>query len=124
MRARVDFGFVGALAAHIAVVLATKYILERNEDAGWRFPIAAAPMVTLVLVILTGASMFRRHADELNQRIGMEALTFAFLGTFVVTMGYGALQRVGLPDLHWHWVPVPMVALWLVGLAIAERRYR
>ena len=49
MRARVDFGFVGALAAHIAVVLATKYILERNEDAGWRFPVAAAPMVTLVL---------------------------------------------------------------------------
>ena len=81
-------------------------------------------MLTLALVIFAGASMFRRQADELNQRIGMEALTFAFLGTFVVTMGYGALQRIGLPDLHWHWVPVPMVALWLLGLVIAQRRYR
>lgn len=124
MRARIDFGFIGAVTAHIAVVLATKYILERNEDAVWRFPVAAVPIVTLVLVLLTGASMFRRQADELNQRIGMEALTFAFLGTFVVTMSYGALQQVGLPDLHWHWVPVPMVALWLVGLTIAQRRYR
>ncbi len=124
MRARVDLGFIGAIAAHIAVVLATKYILEQNEDAVWRFSLAVAPMLTLALVIFAGASMFRRQADELNQRIGMEALTFAFLGTFVVTMGYGALQRVGLPDLHWHWVPLPMVALWIVGLAIAERRYR
>ena len=124
MRARIDFGFIGAVTAHIAVVLATKYILERNEDAVWRFPVAAVPIVTLALVLLTGASMFRRQADELNQRIGMEALTFAFLGTFVVTMSYGALQQVGLPDLHWHWVPVPMVALWLVGLTIAQRRYR
>ena len=124
MRARIDFGFIGAVAVHIAVVVATKYILERSEDAVWRFPVAALPMVTLVFVMIAGASMFRRQADELSQRIGMEALTFAFLGTFVVTMGYGALQRVGLPDLNWHWVPVPMIVLWLVGMAIAERRYR
>ena len=43
--------------------------------------------------------------DELQQRITLEALSFAFGGTFVVTFSYGFLQvGADAPDLNWMWV--------------------
>ncbi|MYB47812.1 MAG: hypothetical protein F4X72_00800 [Dehalococcoidia bacterium] len=116
--------FMTAVVAHVALVFATRVILDGSEDAMWRFPVALAPMSTALLLLLLGVSQFRRWADELDRRIMLEALVISFWGTLVVTSAYGSLQRAGLPDLNWLWVSTLMVVLWSIGLAVAKRRYR
>ena len=89
------------MVAHIAVLVATRLILDRNEDAVWRFVVALAPMFTAVLIVLIGVSQVRRQSDELDRRIMLEALLVSFWGTLIGTQGYALLQRAGLPDLSW-----------------------
>ena len=117
--------YMAAVGAHVAVVFASRLILDANEDAVWRFPVALAPMSTFVLLVLLGISQFRRWADELDRRIALEALVVSFWGTLMGTSAYGSLQRTeGLPDLNLLWVGTLMAALYGVGLAVAKRRYR
>jgi hypothetical protein len=117
-------GFLGVVAAHVAVVVSVGLILDRNEDAVWRFAVALAPMFTFVTILLMLVSQVRRLADELGRRIMLEALVIAFFGTMIGTSAYGLLQRAGLPDLNGLWVGTLMTALWFVGMAVAKRRYR
>jgi len=66
-----------------------------------------------------------RHYDELQRRIQFEALAFAFAGTAVLGTAYGFLINAGLPEIDWgSWIWPGMVGLWVVGLVIANRRYR
>ena len=51
-------GFMGALVAHVAILVATRLILDRNEDAVWRFLVALAPIFTAALIVLIGVSQF------------------------------------------------------------------
>ena len=115
---------MGAVVAHVAVLVISRVILERNEDAVWRFLVALAPLITTGLIVLIGVSQLRRQADELDRRIMLEALVVSFWGTLIGTQGYALLQRAGLPDLSWHWVGALMAVLWSVGMAVAKRRYR
>ena len=117
-------GFLGVVAAHMAVVVSVGLILDRNEDAVWRFAVALAPMFTFVILLLMLVSQVRRLADELGRRIMLEALVIAFFGTMIGTSAYGLLQRAGLPGLNGLWVGTLMTALWFVGMAVAKRRYR
>ena len=117
-------GFLGVVAAHVAVVVSVGLILDRNEDAVWRFAVALAPMFTFVTILLMLVSQVRRLADELGRRIMLGALVIAFFGTMIGTSADGLLQRAGLPDLNGLWVGTLMTALWFVGMAVAKRRYR
>jgi len=63
--------------------------------------------------------------DEMQRRIHLEALALAFAGTGILATAYGFLVSAGLPDIEWGTVLWPaMVLLWVVGLALASRRYR
>ena len=119
-----SIGFFGLVAAHVAVVVSVGLILDRNEDAVWRFAVALAPMFTFVIILLMLVSQVRRLADELERRVMLEALVIAFFGTMIGTSAYGLLQRAGLPDLNGLWVGTLMTVLWFVGMAVAKRRYR
>ena len=66
---------------------------------------------------------YYRRVDELQQRIALEALAFAFGGTALITFGYGFLDEAGLPHLSWFWVWPIMAALWIVGGQLAKRRW-
>ena len=61
--------------------------------------------------------------DELQQRLEVEALAFAFGGTALITFAYGFLQDAGFPDLNWFYVWPLMGGLWIVGGFIARRRW-
>lgn len=66
-----------------------------------------------------------RFYDELQRRIQLEALAFAFAGTAIVGSTYGFLIKAGLPQIDWGaWIWPGMVVLWVIGLVIATRRYR
>ena len=118
----VEFG--GGMVAY-AVVLAGAMTLLNNTDAGsgWRVPLALAPMVPVVFVLFAFVRYFGR-IDELQRRVQLEALAFAFGGTALLTFSYGFLQLVGFPQVSWFFVWPIMAVLWMAGKARADRRYR
>jgi hypothetical protein len=116
--------FAAAMAAY-AMVLAVSVLLLRGSAADgaiWRTPVALAPMLPAVAVLVAVVRQLGR-IDELQRRIQFEALAFAFGGTALVTFSYGFLENVGYPHLTWFAVWPVMATLWLVGLAVARRRY-
>ena len=118
----VEFG--GAMLAY-AVILVVSITLLNNTDpgSGWRVPLALLPMIPMVFALLAFVRAFGRM-DELQRRVQLEALAFGFGGTALLTFGYGFLQLVGFPQVSWFLVWPIMAALWIVGLALANRRYR
>jgi hypothetical protein len=67
-----------------------------------------------------------RLLDELQRRIQLEALAFAFPGSVGVVMFLGLLQRfqeLSSADLSFRHVWPLMILLYVVGLALARRRY-
>jgi len=118
----IEFG--GAMLAY-AVVLVVAVTLLNNTDpgSGWRVPLALAPMAPVVFVLFAFVRYFGRM-DELQRRVQLEALAFAFGGTALITFGYGFLQVVGFPQVSWFFVWPIMAALWIVGKVLADRRYK
>lgn len=83
---------------------------------------AALAFVGFVLAELRAV----RLLDELQQRIQLEALAFAFPASVGVVMLLGLLQRFQeLPaaDLSYRHVWPLMIFLYVAGLALARRRY-
>jgi hypothetical protein len=67
---------------------------------------------------------FLGRMDELERRIQLEAIGFAFGVTLVVVMTAGFLENAGVPRVSGIWIGPLMIALWGVGAALASRRYR
>ena len=111
-----------AILAYAAVLVPTVVIVNANEDAAWRYPVALLPMIPLGFALVVWVRFFRRM-DELQQRLEVEALAFAFGGTALITFAYGFLQDAGFPDLNWFYVWPLMGGLWIVGGFIARRRW-
>ncbi len=118
----VEFG--GAMMAYVVVLLATAWVLRAYADAPWRYPVAVLPVLPVVLVLWAVQRSVARM-DELQQRVQVEGIIFAGVGTGVLTFTYGFLEGVALlPHLNWTWVLPLMLALWGIGAALAGRRYR
>lgn len=62
--------------------------------------------------------------DELQRRIQMDAIAISFLGTALITFGWGFAEGAGVPRLQAFMVWPIMCVLWVVGLVIARQRYR
>ena len=114
--------FALALAGYAGLLVVASLIVDANRSADWRYAVAIAPMVPAAFMVLAWVRYYRR-VDELQQRIALEALAFAFGGTALITFGYGFLDEAGLPHLSWFWVWPIMAALWIVGGQLAKRRW-
>lgn len=118
----IEFG--GAMVSYAVVLVAVIAVLNNiGAGSGWRAPLVLLPMAPLVLAFLAFVRYLDRM-DELQRRIQMEALAFAFGGTALLTFGYGFLQLVGYPQVSWLFVWPIMAVLWMAGKARADRRYR
>ena len=62
--------------------------------------------------------------DELQRRIQLDAIALSFLGTALITFGWGFAEGAGLPPLRAFAVWPIMGTLWVLGLFVARRRYR
>lgn len=62
--------------------------------------------------------------DEMQRRIQLDAIALAFLGTALITFGWGFAEGAGLPRLRAFSVWPIMGTLWGFGLFVAHRRYR
>ena len=98
------------------------WLVDANPGADWRYAVAVLPMIPLVFALRDWLRMFRR-SDELEQRIALESIAFAFGATALLTFTYGLLQLAGLPDINWLFVWAVMGSCWIVGGRIARRRW-
>lgn len=120
------------LRRFLALAIGTALVIMAAAWVGRQLPLRSPGRILVALVqgAATAAlivATFRpmRRYDELQQRIQLEAFAFAFAGTAILGTAYGFLVNAGLPDIDWgDWIWPGMVGLWVVGLFIANRRYR
>jgi len=115
----------------IAFALGAAAVMIGAARVSRAFPLGSA--VRIALALLQGAASAAvivvvmrsiRRLDELQLKIQLDALAFAFAGTGVLASAYGFLVSAGLPDIDWGTLVWPgMVALWVIGVVIASRRY-
>ena len=121
-RRRYNRDIVVGFVVYGALMVPSIFLIDANPDAGWRWALAPLPMVPAVFMVMAYVRYFR-HADELQQRIGLESLAFAFGGTFLVTFTYGFLDFAGLPRISWWFVWFVMGTLWIIGGFLARKRW-
>ncbi len=114
--------FLVAILAYAILLGVCGFIVNTNQDAGWRYAIAPLPMIPATFVVVSYVR-FLRSSDELQQRIALEALAFAFGGTALITLAYGFLDQAGLPRISWWWVWPIMASLWILGGWLARKRW-
>ena len=91
--------------------------------------LALAPLVPGLLYVQS-CMRFVRGLDELQRRIQLDALIFATMGTVIAGMAVNTLNAHEVPmgalkhGLGIGQSFVLMVALWIVGSATANRRYK
>src|SRR5258708_1311303 len=112
-----------ALASYAIVLVGSIKLLGYCGKTVWRYPVALAPVLPALTIVFVFLRLFR-GVDELEQRIHLEALAFAFAGSAVATFAYGFLENAGFPRLNWTFVWPVMCVFWIVGGAIARYRYR
>jgi hypothetical protein len=115
--------FAAAMLAYFVVLPVSIVVIQHHAHVWWRFPVALAPLIPLLLLLRAIVRFFRR-LDELQRRIQLDALAFAFAGSALLTFTYGLLENVGFPRLSYGYVWSVMGALWGIGTAVAKRRYR
>ena len=102
---------------------------QPNWSVSARAMISLAPLVPGLLYIRSGLR-FVRGMDELQRRIQLEAWLFAALGTLLVEI---VINIAGASGIHLGLIERGLgvgqtftltFALWLVGSAIAHRRYQ
>ena len=114
----------GALLLYAALLVGANMLERAIEPAGaLKLAINLVPMIGA----LAGAWAIMRglwRLDEMQRRIQYDAIAISFLGTALITFGWGFAEGAGLPRLQAFAVWPIMGALWAVGLGIAQRRYR
>jgi hypothetical protein len=112
------------LVAYGVVLVGSIELLTRVDVARpWRDAIALSPMLPAAAMAWIVLRELRRM-DELQRRIQLEALGFSFAGTAILTFSYGFLEGLGYPRLSMFTVWPMLAVLWIVGLALARRRYQ
>jgi heme/copper-type cytochrome/quinol oxidase subunit 4 len=84
------------------------------------------PLLVLALVTALAAAfflvLFLRSRDERERQINYRALTFAFVGTLVLSLVVGPAQQFGFHSIPWLGIPAVMVTLWSVDLILNSWR--
>src|SRR6266567_1742020 len=121
-RTQIEFG-LGVLA-YLMVLVGSVTVLGANPgNAGWRYFIAALPVIPAGVTIWIVVRALGR-LDEMQKRIQVQAVGFSSVATALVTFTYGFLEGVGLPHLNWTFV-LPMIAvLWGIGTAVFTWMHR
>jgi hypothetical protein len=115
--------FGASMAAYAVILVISVLLVESHPHAAWRIPVALAPVVPAGFA-LVAFLRYLHDADEMLQRVQLEAIGFSFGATGMLTFAYGFLQNVGFPPLSWIYILPLMIALWGIGSAVASKRYR
>jgi hypothetical protein len=113
-----------ALALYAALLVGAAALEHAVQPTGAaKVAINLVPMIGAVVaawVIMRGLS----RMDEMQRRIQFDAIAMSFLGTALITFGWGFAEGAGLPHLRAFSVWPIMGTLWALGTAVAQLRYR
>lgn len=109
--------------AYAVALIVSNVLLRIFPESGLRIPLTLLPMLPACAIPLVIVRLLAR-VDELQRRIQLEALGFAFGATGVATFAYGFLETAGLPRLSWFFIWPLMGLFWAAGCLWAARRYR
>ena len=115
--------FSAAMIGYGIVLIGSIKLLGLYGKTAWRYPMALAPVLPAAAALVAFVRFFR-SVDELEQRMHLEGLAFAFGASALSTFAYGFLEGVGFPHLNWTFVWPVMIMFWGIGNALARRRYR
>ena len=115
--------FSAAMSLYLIVLVGSVKLLKVFGETGWRYPLALAPMLPAAGSVYAFIR-FYRGVDELEQRMHLEGLAFAFGASALTTFAYGFLEGAGFPHLNWTFVWPVMGMFWGMGNLLARRRYR
>jgi len=80
------------------------------------------PLLILAFAVALTAAfflmLFLRSRDERERQINYRALTFALVGTLVLSLVVGLAQQLGFHSIPWLGIPALMIILWSVGLIL------
>jgi hypothetical protein len=118
------FELGGAFLLYAALLVAANFVERAIEPTGsLKLTINLVPMIgALAAAWAIMRGLWRM--DEMQRRIQMDAIAISFLGTALVTFGWGFAEGGGAPPLRAFAVWPIMGTLWIVGFVIARRRYR
>jgi hypothetical protein len=110
------------MAVYVVFVL----VVDRGEHLALRLAVGLMAVAAFGLFIAAEVRMLR-ELDEMHRRIQLEALAIAFPTAILLVFTLGVLERAGI--VVWGFQRLrdvwPLVALpYMIGLAIATRRYR
>ena len=111
------------MLGYVIVLLLSRAYLASHSQPGWVIPVALAPIVPVCFAVWAITRAYRRM-DELDQKIHLEALGFAFTGTALACVTYGFLEESLVPRLSGFWVFMFMLTLRGIGEFLAKRRYQ
>lgn len=122
---RILVQMAAALTVYLSLLVGAVLLLLTYPDApaALRGVLALCPMVPAVAMCMLVVRQLRT-ADELQARVQLEGVGFAFAVTAVTTFGYGFLETVGAPHLSWFFVWPFMALMWIVGVQVAKSRYQ
>jgi hypothetical protein len=114
-----------AVIALILSVIVVSWMLKSLElGPALRLVLVLAPVTAWVFALLAYFRLIQR-LDELQKRIHLEALAFAFSGLAVAMIACEYLRKAGfISTLKPDYVLMIMMVLWLIGFVIAWRRYQ
>ncbi|WP_019341453.1 hypothetical protein [Stutzerimonas stutzeri] len=112
-----------AMAAYMAAVVASSYLLTEVPEGALRTLSALLPVLPMIAVATVVVCQIR-HLDELARKVHLEGLAVGFVGTALITFSYGFLETAGFPRLSMFMVWCLMGPLWAIGAFFAWRRYR
>lgn len=122
MKRNLALMLVGFAAYAFALVFSQKLLQAGPHGDTARILLSLAPMLPAVFICGVIIRTIR-HLDEMQRKLQVEALAFAFAGTALLTFGYGFLEGAGLPTLSMFVVWPLMAALWVIGTVIGRIRY-
>jgi hypothetical protein len=116
---------IAAVITLILSVIVVSWLLERQElSPTLRLALAALPVIAWVFSLISYSRLIQ-HLDEMQRRIHLEALAFAFSGLAVAIIACEYLRKAGfITALKPDYVLMMMMILWALGFVIAWRRYR
>ncbi len=114
------------LAAGLSAAAATAVFVLTKLPLPVRVVVALLPLLPSLGYVRCVVRMFRQ-ADELQRRIQLESLGFAFPTTALLAIAIDLLEQAGvMPAVRWGWpgLVTAMCLLWFAGWMMACRRYR
>jgi hypothetical protein len=119
------FGPIQAAVLAAALMIAAALTLKYSATgAPVRALIALIPIPAYIALVVATVRYVTK-LDGLQQRICLEAMTFAAVTTGLGALGYGQLEKAGIaPHINVAFVAAALMLLYAVGYFVSLRKYQ